>query len=47
MHIDQSGNTYYETVTSITAQAIDVPVYNLNVSGNDTYVVDGVVVHNK
>lgn len=40
---------------SIHPEIMDVQVYNLNVSGsdtpditgNDTYVVDGVVVHNK
>jgi len=47
VHIDSSGNRYSETVTSITQQTMDVAVYNLDVSGNDTYVVDEVIVHNK
>jgi len=47
VHIDLSSNRYSETVTSITQQTMDVAVYNLDVSGNDTYVVDEVVVHNK
>lgn len=47
VYIDLSDNRYSENVTSITQQTMDVAVYNLDVSGNDTYVVDEVVVHNK
>jgi len=41
------GNPYFEAVISTAHQAGDVAVYILDVSGNDTYVVDEVVVHNK
>jgi len=53
--VNAQGVEYADEVTSITAEILDVQVYNLNVSGsdtpditgNDTYVVDNVVVHNK
>lgn len=55
IRVDASGNEYQEEVTSITSEAVTDTLYNLNVSGsdtpdiagNDTYIVDGVVVHNK
>lgn len=53
--VNAQGVEYAEKVKSITPEMLNVPVYNLNVSGadtpalsgNDTYVVDNVVVHNK
>ena len=53
--VSAQGVEYADEVTSITSESMDVQVYNLNVSGsdtpgingNDTYVVDNVVVHNK
>ena len=53
--VNAQGVEYADEVTSITSEILDVQVYNLNVSGsdtpditgNDTYVVDNVVVHNK
>lgn len=53
--VDSFGNEYQEEVTSITSEVVTDILYNLNVSGsdtpdiagNDTYIVDGVVVHNK
>lgn len=53
--VDSFGNEYQEEVTSITSEVVTDTLYNLNVSGsdtpdiagNDTYIVDGVVVHNK
>ena len=53
--VNDSGESYFEDVATITSETFTVPVYNLNVSGsdtpditgNDTYVVDNVVVHNK
>ena len=53
--VNAQGVEYADEVTSITSEIVDVQVYNLNVSGNDTpditgndtYVVDNVVVHNK
>ena len=53
--VNAQGVEYADEVTSITAEIMDVQVYNLNVSGNDTpdingndtYVVNNVVVHNK
>ena len=55
IRVNAQGVEYADEVTSITAEIMDVQVYNLNVSGsdtpditgNDTYVVDNVVVHNK
>lgn len=55
VRVNDEGNEYQEEVTSIDLEVTTDPVYNLNVSGsdtpeingNDTYVVDGVVVHNK
>jgi hypothetical protein len=53
--VNAQGVEYADEVTSITAVIMNVQVYNLNVSGNDTpditgndtYVVDNVLVHNK
>lgn len=55
IRVDNLGNEYQEEVSVISLEITSDPVYNLNVSGsdtpeidgNDTYVVDGVVVHNK
>jgi len=38
---------YRETVETIETQVEDSHVYNLNVSGDDTYFVQGLLVHNK
>jgi hypothetical protein len=38
---------YRETVETIETQVEDSQVYNLNVSGDDTYFVQGLLVHNK
>jgi len=53
--INESGEQYTQIVNSITSETLNTKVYNLNVTGsdtpdregNDTYVVDNVVVHNK
>mgnify|MGYP000153055087 FL=1 len=53
--VNAQGVEYADEITSITAVIMNVQVYNLNVSGNDTpditgndtYVVDNVLVHNK
>lgn len=53
--VNDSGESYFEDVATITSETVTAPVYNLNVSGsdtpdidgNDTYIVDGVMVHNK
>ena len=53
--VNDSGESYFEDVATITSETLTAPVYNLNVSGsdtpdidgNDTYIVDGVMVHNK
>lgn len=55
IRVNDSGDEYQEEVTSITSEVIQDNLYNLNVSGidtpdiagNDTYIVDGVIVHNK
>lgn len=36
-----------QVIESIIEDARDIPVYNLNVTGNDTYIVNDVAVHNK
>ena len=55
IQINYQGVETATEITHITSETIDAPVYNLNVSGldtpdidgNDTYIVDAVVVHNK
>ena len=42
-----SGLRYEESVQSIVQSSEDIPLYNFDVSGNDTYIVDEYVVHNK
>jgi hypothetical protein len=38
---------YREAVETIQTEVEDSVVYNLNVSGDDTYFVQGLLVHNK
>jgi len=53
--VNESGEQFTQIVNSITSETLNTKVYNLNVTGsdtpdregNDTYVVDNVVVHNK
>ena len=42
-----TGVRYEEPVESIVSSYEDIPLYNFDVSGNDTYIVDDYVVHNK
>jgi hypothetical protein len=42
-----TGEILEEIVTSISSTLCKVPVYNFDVSGNNTYIVNDVVVHNK
>jgi hypothetical protein len=42
-----TGVRYEEPVQSIVSSYEDIPLYNFDVSGNDTYIVDDYVVHNK
>jgi hypothetical protein len=42
-----TGVRYEEPVQSIVSSYEDIPLYNFDVSGNDTYIVDEYVVHNK
>jgi hypothetical protein len=42
-----TGKVSEEVVTSISSTLCNVPVYNFDVSGNNTYIVNDVVVHNK
>ena len=42
-----TGLRYEEPVESIVSSYEDIPLYNFDVSGNDTYIVDDYVVHNK
>ena len=41
------GRRYTELVEEITDEIRTVSLYNFDVTGNDTYIVEGVVVHNK
>ena len=41
-------NSYYdEEVTDITGTELEIDAYVLDVSGDDTYIVNGHIVHNK
>jgi len=42
-----SGVRSEEVVETITSDERDIPVYNFDVTGNDTFIVNDVVVHNK
>ena len=48
--LDEESGKYgpsEQIIESIIEDARDIPVYNLNVTGNDTYIVNDVAVHNK
>lgn len=48
--LDEESGEYgpsEQIIESIIEDARDIPVYNLNVTGNDTYIVNDVAVHNK
>jgi len=42
-----SGVRSEEVIETITSDERDIPVYNFDVTGNDTFIVNDVVVHNK
>ena len=44
---NSDGERVYQSVDSMDGYDEDIPVYNINVTGDDTYTVNNVIVHNK
>jgi hypothetical protein len=44
---NSDGERVYQSVDSMGGYDEDIPVYNINVTGDDTYTVNNVIVHNK
>ena len=47
INYDQENESYTSDLTSITKRKTLVPVFNIDVDGDDTFVVNSFVVHNK
>lgn len=47
INYDQESKSYTSDLTSITKRKTLVPVFNIDVDGDDTFVVNSFVVHNK
>ena len=47
INYDQESESYTSDLTSITKRKTLVPVFNIDVDGDDTFVVNSFVVHNK